>query len=124
MIQIQIDLNHIAQQEIPTVKKTAHNTTQMEEDGFLMECAMAQEIYIFDQEEQQYVDQIMEEQLEKQNYPEAEWDYPVELLIDQSPPHKRLLKPGSVEQWGESSIEQNQGQTPTTYNTLQPKYSG
>ena len=82
MIPIQINLNHIAQQEIQIATKNAHNTTQMDEDDFLMECAMAQEIYILDQEEQQYADQTMEAQIQKQNCPQTEWDCPAELLID------------------------------------------
>jgi hypothetical protein len=97
MIPVQIDLSHITQEEAPTRETTAKTTNQMEEDDFLMECAMAQEIDVFDQEEQQYEDQILDERMNKQNGPETEWDYPAELLVHQPPPYKRLLKPELVE---------------------------
>ena len=97
MIPIQIDLSHVTQAKAPTRETTAKTTNQMEEDNFLMECAMAQEIDVFDQEEQQYEDQITEERMKRQNGPETEWDYPAELFVDQPPPYKRLLKPELVE---------------------------
>ena len=72
MIPIQINLNHTIQEETPTMENTAKAASQIEEDDFLMECAMAQKIVILDQEEQQYEAQIMEEQMRKQDYTETE----------------------------------------------------
>ena len=63
MIPIQINLSHVIQEETPTIGKTAKTTNQMEEDEFLMECAMAQEMDVLDQEEQQHEDQITKEQI-------------------------------------------------------------
>ena len=68
------------------MKKTTEAVNQMEEDDFLMECAMAQEIDILDQEQQQYEAQIMEQQMRKQDYSETECDYPTEILMNQRPP--------------------------------------